>query len=346
MVSGAQPSGLRAQEAAARDGSGGGTLGTREPPPASSAQLTSGVQPSTQAPFPDHLPDPQPCGPRLCLHRRSIRLGPPHSCPAPAPGAGTADGSAVPKAVSSFGEKVRGRPGRPPGTGPRGGRRPAPRVTFSPSALRLLPAGARAERWAPLSPPRPLVVLPSRGPARLGGLHGGHDGCDCLQQALHAAGTAEHASHVSSTRAAPLPPKGRCLHASRDQRWSGTRPRSQSQGRAVSGHRRNPGAFRKLHYKVRGEELIRRGTGTVEGRRLGAQALSLLSSTAQTFSALQPQQGTRRWALDRSPLLRSGSLGVQKGSWPASASPASALGEVISFLQLLREKTSLQVGDR
>ncbi|CAI9177367.1 unnamed protein product [Rangifer tarandus platyrhynchus] len=71
-------------------GAAGGTLGTREPPPASSAQLTSGVQPSTQAPFPDHLPDPQPCGPRLCLHRRSIRLGPPHSCPAPAPGAGTA----------------------------------------------------------------------------------------------------------------------------------------------------------------------------------------------------------------------------------------------------------------
>lgn len=78
----------------------------------------------------------------------------------------------------------------------------------------------------------------------------------------------------------------------------------------------------------------------------GSQALSLLSSTAQTFSALQPRQGARKRALDPSPLLRSGSLRVQKGSWPTSASPASALGEVISFSQLLREKTSLQVGDR
>lgn len=78
----------------------------------------------------------------------------------------------------------------------------------------------------------------------------------------------------------------------------------------------------------------------------GSQALSLLSSTAQTFSTLQPRQGARKRALDPSPLLRSGSLRVQKGSWPTSASPASALGEVISFSQLLREKTSLQVGDR
>lgn len=57
-------------------------------------------------------------------------------------------------------------------------------------------------------------------------------GCDCLQRALHAAGMAERTSHVSSPRAAPLPPKGRYLHASRNQRWSGTWPRSQGQGRS------------------------------------------------------------------------------------------------------------------
>ena len=53
----------------------------------------------------------------------------------------SADVSALPKAVSSLGEKVRGQPGGPPGTGLRGGRRPALCATFSPGALWLLPAG-------------------------------------------------------------------------------------------------------------------------------------------------------------------------------------------------------------
>ena len=82
----------------------------------------------------------------------------------------------------------------------------------------------------------------------------------------------------------------------------------------------------------------------------GSQVLSLLSSAAQTSFVPRPWQGTQKrpldQSLDRSPLLRSGSLRVWEGGCPAPTSAASVLGEVISFSQLLREKTSLQVGDR
>lgn len=78
--------------------------------------------------------------------------------------------------------------------------------------------------------------------------------------------------------------------------------------------------------------------------------LSLLFSAAQTSSVPRPWQGTQKWALDQSldrpPFLRSESLQVWKGGCPALTSAASALREVISFSQLLHEKTSLQVGDR